>query len=124
MNQIGSYSCRRNLAGDVRIYVSEGGSTVSHFALPGRRFESRLEAVLTIQDARVCAFNFGSTCWPAAAAASQQWFGDPAAALAEWLKAIAAPLVSADLRDRHSRIFTWETDDVIERSPWLLSQHL
>ena len=84
------------------------------------QLERRLEAVLTMRERFRISTQLGSIMLASgllAVAFLQQWFGDSAQqALAEWLKAIAALLVSAPIFVTAIRgIFTREADDVIEQ---------
>ncbi len=94
---------------------------MSQFAPAGSaQLERRLEAVLTVRERLRMSAQLGSIMLAGgllAVAFAQQWFGDPAQrALAEWLKAIAALLVSAPIFVAAIRgLFTRDTDDVIEQ---------
>ena len=94
---------------------------MTQFAPAGSaHLERRLEAVLTVRERFRISAQLGSIMLAAgllAVAFLQQWFGDPAQrVLAEWLKAIAALLVSAPIFVTAIRgIFTREADDVIEQ---------
>ena len=94
---------------------------MTQFAPAGSaQLERRLEAVLTLRERFRISTQLGSIMLASgllAVAFLQQWFGDPAQRqLAEWLKAIAALLVSAPIFAAAIRgIFTRETDDVIEQ---------
>ena len=94
---------------------------MTQFAPAGSaQLERRLEALLTVRERFRISAQLGSIMLAAgllAVAFLQQWFGDPAQRmLAEWLKAIAALLVSAPIFVTAIRgIFTREADDVIEQ---------
>jgi heavy metal translocating P-type ATPase len=94
---------------------------VTQFAPAGSaRLESRLEAVLTLRERFRISAQLGSILLASGllgVAFLQQWFGDSAQRqMAEWLKAIAALLVSAPIFVTAVRgIFTREADDVIEQ---------
>jgi len=94
---------------------------VTQFAPAGSaQLESQLEAVLTIRERFRISAQLGSLMLASgllAVAFLQQWFGDFAQQqMAEWLKLIAALLVSAPIFVTAVRgIFTREADDVIEQ---------
>ncbi len=94
---------------------------MTQFAPAGSaQLESRLEAVLTLRERFRISTQLGSILLAAGllgVAFLQQWFGDSAQRqMAEWLKAIAALIVSAPIFVTAIRgIFTREADDVIEQ---------
>ena len=94
---------------------------MTQFAPAGSaQLERRLEADLTVRERLRISAQLGSIMLASgllAVAFAQQWFGDPAQRLlAEWLKAIAALLVSAPIFVAAIRgLFTRNTDDVIEQ---------